>query len=102
MRITLDTIRSVDGLFKAVQDIKELLLGRLTFGDNIQSTTVTVTFPDADTDVIVKHGLERTPTAWIAASDVATNIYRGSVAWTTKQISLKSSVAPAVVTLIIV
>lgn len=102
MRITLDTVKSLDGLFKAVQDIKALLLGRLTFEDNIQSTIKTVTFPDADTDLIITHGLERIPTSWLATSDVATNIYKGSVAWTSQQISLKSSAAPATVTLIIV
>lgn len=102
MRITLDTTKTLDGLFKAVQDIKGLLLGRITFGENIQSTTKTITFTAANTEVLIPHGLGVIPTAWIGASDVATNIYKGTTPWTAQQISLKSSIAPAVVALIII
>lgn len=101
-RVPINTDNNPAGHFRAIKDIKQALLGRLTFGENIQSTVTEVTFVTANADQTINHGLERIPVSFIAHADVATNIYKGTVAWTDKTITLKSSVAPAVVTLTIV
>lgn len=102
MRIPIEIIDTMAGHFRALKDIKQALIGRLTLGDNIQSSVVTVTFATANVDQTINHSLERIPISYIANADVATDIFKGTVPWTDKTITLQSSVAPAVVTLTII
>ena len=103
MRLPLSVEHTMDGHLRALRDIKQALLGRLTFGENIQGSVVTVVTPGAaNTDFTVNHGLERIPVSFFFHSDIATNIYKGSVAWTSKTVTLRSSAATATITLTIV
>lgn len=97
MQIPLETKNTMEGFLRAIKDIKQILLGRITFGDNIQSYgPLEVTVADADTDIGIAHSLGRIPTGFFAyGEDVATIIYASSIPWTASQITLKSSVGPA-------
>ncbi len=83
------------------QDVTQLLNGRLGFADNFDAKIVSQTFSSANTNALVAHGLGRVATNYIVLSkDVACDIYSGSGS-TSGAIGLKSTVAPATVSLLI-
>lgn len=104
MQIPVDTKNTMDGFLRAIKDIKQVLLGRVTFFDNIQASgPVEVTVSTADTEFEIDHNLGRIPLAFFAyGENMATIIYASDTAWTANKIFLKSSVGPATFKLIIV
>jgi hypothetical protein len=88
--------------------ISRVINGNLGFGDgtntdNISGVWKSVTITLADTDITVTHNLGRIPVGYLVMSKTqACDIYDGSVAPTTTQITLKGSVAGAIVKLFII
>lgn len=85
-----------------------VLNGHIGFGDgtnrdNIDGNWINVTTPVApNTDFTVNHNLQRIPVGYIPMEkDRAVDIYTGSVAATTTQLTLRATVASAVVRLFI-
>lgn len=83
--------------------------GQLSFGDglspdNINGRWVDVVSPvGANTDFTVSHNLGRLPVGyWIMQSDKSCNIYTGSIAATTTQLTLKADVASATLKLFVI
>lgn len=85
------------------QHLAFVVNGQIGFGDgtnsdNINGVWVPATFGLANTDLTLTHNLGRIPVGYITmTADRATDIYTGSVAATKSQITLRSSVANAVV-----
>lgn len=66
-------IQKASQLFKQLCDI---LGGKLTFGDNIQGRMVDAVFTAANSDTIVSHGLQYTPTGYLViGKSVALDVY---------------------------
>lgn len=83
--------------------------GNVGFGDgtnpdNINGSWINVTAPVApNTDFTVNHNLQRTPSGyWIMQKDRACDLYTGSVAPTTTQITFRATVASAVLRIFVV
>lgn len=96
-------------LRKLYEQLARLVNGLLSFGngidrDNIAGAWVTVTTPVApNTDFVVVHNLGTIPVGyWVMTKDRAVDIYTGSAAPTTTEITLRASVASAHVVLFIV
>lgn len=71
--------------------------GNVTFQDNISCQIVTADFTQADTDLAVKHGLNKTSVNYYPVNkNVACDIYTGSAAATADVIYLKSTVVSKV------
>jgi hypothetical protein len=97
-QVPITTPGTMAGILQAIKDIKGVLRGRLTFGDNISAETgITVTTSGVvGTDIPVDHSLGRIPTGFIAVGlDAPVIIYQSSTPWTTTQIFLKSDTSPA-------
>jgi hypothetical protein len=81
--------------------LTQVINGKIAFGtpasgpDNIDGVFFTTLTPaGADTDFTFNTKLGRVPTGWITISvDKGAVIYKGSVAWTTTQMTLKCNVA---------
>src|SRR6267142_1583763 len=91
------------------QNLIGVINGRVGFGDgtlpdNIDGSWINVVAPVApNTDFTVNHNLQRLPVGyWIMQKDRACDIYTGSVAATTTQLTLRATVASAVLRLFII
>src|SRR6266481_2777881 len=91
------------------QNFIQVLNGNIGFGDgtipdNISGSWINVVAPVApNTDFTVNHNLQRLPVGyWIMQKDRACDVYTGSVAATSSQLTLRASVASAVLRLFIV
>jgi hypothetical protein len=86
---------------QCLTQIVSVLNNNISFSDNFKATIASVTFPTANSEQAVDHGLGKVPTGYIlAGASAATSIYNGTTANTDSKIYLKSSVATSV-TLII-
>jgi len=99
----------VEMVKKIYQNLTNVINGNLGFGDgtnadNINGVWSNVTAPGApNTDFTITHNLGRIPVGyWVMQADRATDIYTGSVAATKTQLTLRSSVASAVLRIFIV
>lgn len=100
-------LKTLEDLIKVLSEytgeLTPIISGGIQFGDNIQSQTVSVKFLVANEDLSIGHNLERTGVNFIVTNkDVSTDIYHGVGADTTSTIFLRSTVAPANVTLYLV
>lgn len=91
------------------QNYSQAFNGQIGFGDgtnldNINGSWINVTAPVApNTDFTVTHNLGRVPSGyWIMEKDRACDVYTGSVAPTSTQLTLRATVASAVLRLFIV
>jgi len=91
------------------QNFIQVLNGNVGFGDgtipdNISGSWINVVAPVApNTDFTVNHNLQRLPVGyWIMQKDRACDVYTGSVAATTTQLTLRATVASAVLRLFII
>lgn len=92
-----------------VEKIVSVLNGQVGFGngtdlDNLQGRWINVTSSGvADTDFTVTHNLGRIPVGFLlVAADKAAVVYRGTVAWTSTQMTLKASQASTVLRLFVI
>lgn len=89
---------------QASQVIKEAvdnINGKLEFDKNMNTQTVSVTFPSANTDVAVTHNLMKTDVHYLKSkSDVDCSVYDGAKANTLNTVYLRST-QKATVTLIL-
>lgn len=80
-----------------MEDVFDVVNGKLEPGSNLWTDFVEVTFVAANTEAQVKHKLQKVPVAYIlAGSDAATQLYDGIGNWTKEAIYLKSTVATTV------
>lgn len=86
-----------------ISELQPTINGKLEFDANLATQTIAdVSFPDADTNVAVKHKLGRTGLRYfVVKKNAPCDIYSGSITDTSDQIYLKSSVAGAKVTLVL-
>jgi hypothetical protein len=96
-------------LRKIYQNLTTVINGNIGFGDgtnpdNVSGNWINVTTPVApNTDFTVNHNLSRLPVGyWIMQKDRAVDIYTGGVVATTTQITLRATVASAVVRLFVI
>lgn len=94
---------------KLYEQLARIINGQINFGDGLLRDNIDGAWgvvPDtgpANTDFTVVHNLGRIPVGyWLMTTDVATNIYTGTVSWTSTEITLKSSAANAAINLFIV
>lgn len=103
----------VDGTWIMMKRIYELIArvvnGNISFGDgttpdNINGVFANVTAPAApNTDFTITHNLGRVPVGyWIIQKDRACDVYTGTVAATTTNLTLKATVASAVLRIFII
>jgi len=99
----------VEMVKKVYQNLTNVINGNLGFGDgtnadNINGVWSNVIAPGApNTDFTITHNLGRIPVGyWVMQADRATDIYTGSVAATKTQLTLRSSVASAVLRIFVV
>lgn len=102
---SLDTFVSmIRGVY---QNLVKVLNGNVGFGDgtnpdNISGVWATVVFPAPNTDVTVTHNLGRIPVGYIPMTKLAAcDVYTGSVAPTTTQLTLRGTVATTVTLFIV-
>ena len=102
-QIPLSTQGTIEGILRAIKDIKQVLLGRVTFGDNIACKVVTDTYAGApNTDIVIDHNLGRIPTGFVAFGvGMSATLYQGTAPWTKTQIVLSSSTTPVTFQVII-
>jgi hypothetical protein len=91
------------------QNLIGVVNGQIGFGDgtnldNVNGSWINTVTPVApNTDFTVNHNLGRVPSGyWIMTKDRAVDIYTGSIAATTTQLTLRATVASAVVRLFII
>src|SRR5208282_1661434 len=96
-------------LQKMWRNLSLIINGQINFGDgtnrnNIDGVWANLTTPGApNTDFTVTHNLGRIPVGyWIMEKDRAVDVYTGSVVATTSQITLRATVASAVIRLFII
>lgn len=66
--------------------------GNLEIGLNIKAQIVDASFTATNTDTVIPHSLGRVPNGYILInSNVSTNLYNGSVAFASGNITLKST-----------
>lgn len=94
---------------KMWRNLSLIINGQINFGDgtsrnNIDGVWANVVAPAApNTDFVVTHNLGRIPVGyWVMEKDRACDVYTGSVAATSSQITLRATVASAVLRLFIV
>ena len=94
---------------KIYQNLTDVINGKLGFGDgtnrdNIDGTWINVVAPVApNTDFTVNHNLGRIPVGyWIMIKDRAVDVYTGSIAATNTALTLRATVASAVIRLFVV
>jgi hypothetical protein len=87
---TLDALTRYSSI--AVGDIQNQVNGNLQFDANIKSSTVDVSFPAANVDVLVSHSLGQTPSGFLVANlSASASIYQGQTPWDGSSIYLRSS-----------
>lgn len=101
-----DFVQMVKNIY---QNFTQAFNGQIGFGDgtnidNINGSWINVVTPVApNTDFIVNHNLQRTPSGyWIMQKDRAVDVYTGGVPSTVTQITLRATVASAVIRLFII
>lgn len=83
------------------QDVTEVVNGKLSFADNFDGKSQSVTFSLTATDMAIQHGLGRVPTGYIITSATAAmKVYSGNLVATSDAIYLRSD-AVGTVTLLI-
>lgn len=76
------------------QDVVQVVNGGLTFGDNFNAKTLSVTFPSANGTVAVIHGLGRVPAGYMVQSLTANMvIFNGTSGNTAQTLYLQASAA---------
>ncbi len=82
------------------QDVAKTINGNLDFSTNFNCKVLTASFSSANTDTVISHNLGRVTSNFIVVSkSVSCDIYNSSA--TSSSITLKSTVAPATVTLVV-
>lgn len=99
----------VEMLRQVYQNLVRVINGNLGFGDgtktdNIDGNWINVVAPAApNTDFTVNHNLQRLPVGyWVMVKDRACDVYTGSVLATKTQITLRATVASAVLRLFVI
>ena len=106
IRLPID-VQSIQDMYRSLVDytylVASLLNGGLSFSDNFNAKTVSITDTgSANTDFAVAHTLKKIPTGYLLISNnKAGYVYNGSGTWTTSAIYLRHSVANAAITVII-
>ncbi len=86
---------------QAIQSIGDSVNGGLEFDKNMKTNTVVVVFASANTDVAVKHKLNKSSVHYLTGKkSVSCDIFTGTRAATTDTIYLQST-QPATVTLVL-
>src|SRR6267378_3312376 len=107
---TKESLRAFVGMLKSIyQNLTLVINGSLGFGDgtnsdNISGSWINVVAPVApNTDFTVNHNLNRLPVGyWVMQKDRACDVYTGSVAATKTALTLRATVASAVLRLFVV
>lgn len=85
-----------------IKDTVSTVNGNLEFDVNLRTKTMTVNFTSANSDTAVTHSLGRTIKSYFPVSkNVSCDIYTGTTTGTSNTIYLRSTVAPATVTLVL-
>lgn len=75
-----------------INNIVDIINGKITFNDNITSQSVTVSFTAANTDTAISHKLNKTGVKYFPVSkSVACDVFNGSKSQTTNTIYLQST-----------
>jgi hypothetical protein len=99
--------RFVIMLRQVYQNLARAVNGHLGFGDgvnpdNLDGVWVTVTFTSANADTTFTHNLGRVPVAYfVAKKSQACDIFTGTLAWTSSQMTLQGTVAGTTVLLFV-
>jgi hypothetical protein len=99
--------RFVAMLRQVYQNLTQVINGRIGFGDgtksdNLDGVWVTATFASANTDTTFTHNLGRVPVAYfVAKKSKSCDVFTGTLAWTSSQITLQGTVAGTTVLLFI-
>jgi len=108
MRFIGGEVQAHQSILKVFEELKKLLNGNVEFGSptyvgNVRGTWVEVTAPATpNTDFTVTHALGILPAGFdVKKKDVACDVYLGSVAATTTQLTLRATAANAVLTLFV-
>ncbi len=107
---TLKSLKAFVGMLKSIyQSLTLVINGNLGFGDgtspdNLSGSWINVVAPAApNTDFTVNHNLNRLPVGYLTMQkDRATDVYTGSIVSTKTQLTLRSSVASAVLRIFVV
>lgn len=76
----------------ALEEIQNIVNGKLEFIVNIKSQSIQASFVSANTDLTLSHGLGKTPIgAILIRSSAAMALYDGTVSWNENSICLKSN-----------
>ncbi len=101
----LDSLSEKEFILEASRLLREIVTtvnGQIEFDKNFLSQTVEVDFTAANTDKAVSHNLGRVINKYIIVKkDVSCDIYDGNQDSTKSTIFLKSTVAPASVTIVL-
>ena len=96
-------------LRRIYEQVSQAINGRISFGngttpDNIDGVWISVTTPGtANTDFTVTHNLGRVPVGYIVMrKSAAVDVYTGSVAATTTQLTLRATVISVDVVIFVV
>lgn len=74
--------------------VTQVMNGNIEFNDNTKSQKISVTFPTANAEVLISHGLARVPNGYIlVGASVAMSLYDGDSSNTDKVLYLKSNAA---------
>ena len=83
--VTNFSSQNFDAIIRAIN-------GNLSIQDNMNGSILGVTFASANANTIINHGLNRIPLGYLALSaSAAMDLYDGTTASTTSQITLRSS-----------
>lgn len=93
---SLSNIKSLEDLVRYVSrttdQVTSLLNGRINLADNASTEILSVTFPGANVNVSISHGLGRTPSGYtVVGRDSVINVYNGSEPNTDSVLNLRSS-----------
>ena len=93
---TLSNLKTVEELSRyysiVVDEIKAILNGKISFSENVEVSSVSVTFTSAGTEVIVNHTLQVIPIGYVVIGrDSDFTVYDGITSWTAQYISLRAS-----------
>lgn len=87
---------------QAVEDLQTLVNGQIEFNSNIKSQSVVVLFNDANTDVLIRHNLNKTGVNFLVVNkNASSDFYHGSNQDTQSTINLRSTVAGVTATIIL-
>lgn len=74
------------------KDLVTLVNGKIIFSDNFDGMTISVSFPTANTTVIVPHGLNRIPAGYLVQGlSAAMIVFDGNTANTTANLYVQAS-----------